>query len=511
MTLHPSSTTTSWVVTESDVGALAAGVARDFEAGPGSTSSGGRYNDADEGEVGTMSGVEVFNGHTSFNPPDKSGPGLNRKSTRKSTRRRASKKITGQESDSDPFSDYYISCESDRGLSSGDEDSDRAEIMAERMAVGEGIARPESDTLQRKPGDQRFADAEPEADITLTTGNGGPGLMRKPTVIDKDNPPPQKPLEDLPNSPSPFSPNPRSNLPGVNPPGSKMPQSQPATEAPSLYSRPSWQGPLSSFVNPKGISRPPSTAPPMPYMNVTKPLAINRGTGGGVERGSMEDQARAESNWYANQAKLRTSGLYAQNAGAVGWNDLGVGLGGTMTSAPGLMSHGGNQGQYGTFDQSQNRALVGAYDDVGAQTLDHPRTDVAPIPVSTPRVAMNMPSANVDGSFGQQSTPRPDSDSKQQRYGCFRRFWITYSGLFILVHLVLATVLMNMVTRAFSSPLGTILRVPNREFTLTAAGESPLEVMLGLEGWCLGGGMSNCTEYWDRAFGTPDNLTIPAK
>jgi hypothetical protein len=63
---------------------------------------------------------------------------------------------------------------------------------------------------------------------------------------------------------------------------------------------------------------------------------------------------------------------------------------------------------------------------------------------------------------------------------------MTVSPFVIAGLALLAAVLTTMTTRVYDTRIGSIYSVPNRVFSLTAAGDSPGDVKLGLEGWCLG-------------------------
>lgn len=61
------------------------------------------------------------------------------------------------------------------------------------------------------------------------------------------------------------------------------------------------------------------------------------------------------------------------------------------------------------------------------------------------------------------------------------------AGPFVVAGLALVVAtFMTLTTRGYNTSVGSIYSVPNRVFSLTAAGDSPGNVKLGLEGWCLG-------------------------
>ena len=283
--------------------------------------------------------------------------------------------------------------------------------------------------------------------------DGKDELMRKPSVRTIHRDPPEIDAEEFPNSPSPYSPTPPTALPGKGM-GAARPKTAGTfqTDAPSTYSRPSWRA-----------SQWPATA--MPRGTITQRRSIAGG------RRQSDELAARESRWYAEQSRLRAGPGEANPVGSHNVTNQGIN-GADLQSQPVAPGDG-----YGTFHAPYE----------GPQVVDMPRKLPAfstPIPVTTPEVALGLPSAAHNGSFG-ATTPlsRP---REAPHYSPLGRFWMTVSPFVIAGLALLAAVLTTMTTRVYDTRIGSIYSVPNRVFSLTAAGDSPGDVKLGLEGWCLG-------------------------
>lgn len=278
-------------------------------------------------------------------------------------------------------------------------------------------------------------------------------LMRKPSVRTIHRDPPEIDAEEFPNSPSPYSPTPPTALPGKEM-GAARPKTAGTfqTDAPSTYSRPSWRA-----------SQWPATA--MPRGTITQRRSISGG------RRQSDELAARESRWYAEQSRLRAGPGENNPAGEYNVTNQHIN-GADLHSQPVAPGDG-----YGTFHAPYE----------GPQVVDMPRRQPAfstPIPVTTPEVALGLPSAAHNGSFG-ATTPLP-RPREAPHYSPLGRFWMTVSPFVIAGLALLAAVLTTMTTRVYDTRIGSIYSVPNRVFSLTAAGDSPGDVKLGLEGWCLG-------------------------
>jgi hypothetical protein len=266
-------------------------------------------------------------------------------------------------------------------------------------------------------------------------------IKRKPSRRDPN--PPNIDMESFPNSPSPCSPILPTTLPYTLKTG--------RTDAPSVYSRPSWrasQYPMSS-ADPFGWK----------YERPSVPRA--------------EIHGRMQSAKHTNQADHYVKDQF-------GLNDNGA-----MTEDPDMTAIG-----YGHDDPAGSRAFAQTLEKYAEPQLvplprmqQHNQSWASPVPVSTAQIALGLPLAQI-GSFGSVSSP--PQPVRHSPYSTLQRFWITTGPFIVTVTSLIAAILTVMTTTAYGSKIGSIWSVPNRMFSLTAAGESPGDVKLGLEGWCLG-------------------------
>ena len=270
-------------------------------------------------------------------------------------------------------------------------------------------------------------------------------LRRKPSVRTVHQEPPDIDTENYPNSPSPFSPTPPTAFP--------EPLVTGYTDAPSVYSRPSWRA---SNYPAAGMSKHPFELKPC-----------------NAQRGQLADSVSIDNKWYTRQNEQQSmppqhmARTIESTDNAHCLRDSEAGNDPTSNYGP---FHGGPQEP----DEAQVVALP-----------DKEQTGQAwatPVPVSTAQAALGMPSAQ-NGSFG--ASPTSFRPSQCSPYSSLRRFWITIGPFITAATSLVAAVLTLLATRAYGSKIGSIWSVPNRVFSLTAAGDNPGDVRLGLEGWCL--------------------------
>lgn len=261
-------------------------------------------------------------------------------------------------------------------------------------------------------------------------------MMRKPSVRTIYPDPPDTAADNFPNSPSPYSPTPPTALPQSL---SRNTANTLNYDAPSMYSRPSWRG--SQFP---GIgSRNTTSEWPTPQGITDNGEALARNTQSRARHSGRKPPGHIQTNRYSTAVKM---------------------------SPPPFSS-------YGTFYPTQENH----------QSIDLPARQPAystPVPVSTCQAALDMPTGAHGRSFGAIAPETRSHD--QPAYTPLEKFRMK-AGPFVVAGLALVVAtFMTLTTRGYNTSVGSIYSVPNRVFSLTAAGDSPGNVKLGLEGWCLG-------------------------
>jgi hypothetical protein len=272
-------------------------------------------------------------------------------------------------------------------------------------------------------------------------------LRRKPSVRTVHPAPPDIDTENYPNSPSPFSPTPPTAFP--EPPRTSY------TDAPSVYSRPSWRA-----------SRYPATAAvTSKYAFRIKPF--------NSQCGQFDDPVSEDNIMHTSQVEQQIM-QPRYNNDPTGSTSHASRLRDVEAGTDVASNYGTFYGRSQGLDPVQSVPLPGT-----TQTVQGWAT---PVPVTTAQAAQGMPSAQ-NGSFGADSASlRPP---QRPPYPTLHTFWITTGPLVTAATTLVAAILTVLVTRAYGSKVGSVWRVPNRVFSLTAAGDNPGDVRLGLEGWCL--------------------------
>jgi len=273
-------------------------------------------------------------------------------------------------------------------------------------------------------------------------------LKRKPSVRTVHQEPPDIDTEDYPNSPSPFSPTPPTAF--LEPPRTCH------TDAPSCYSRPSWRA-----------SGYPATAAVMGKVPLQSRNSNSRSGqfSRSVPRGSILETNQAEHKLIQPRYHIHPTGST---------NDVCRSR--DLEAGDDMPLH------YGTFcggPQPLDEALGFPLSDAAHSGQEW----ITPVPVTTAQAALSMPTAQ-NGSFGADyGSLRPSMRSPHSR---LQIFWITMDPFVAAVTATIGAILTVLLTRAYGNKIGSIWSVPNRVFSLTAAGDMPGDVRLGLEGWCLG-------------------------